>query len=170
MVNNYKDRNSIPEEFKWDLSDLFADDEAWQGEKIRLEKEIDKIKQEIQSEHGNASEIRRSIEDQAQDMEEQASEMESQASEMAKQLEQSQNSSISGSKSKQQQAEEDQLKQKIEELKKELEGLDEVKDKARIDEINNKEIPETEDKYKLNKEMLMKRSVKYCANTLLRRV
>lgn len=48
--------------------------------------------------------------------------------------------------------------EKIEELKKELEGLDEVKDKARIDEINNKEIPETEDKYKLNKEMLMKRA------------
>ena len=44
MLNNYKDRNSIPEEFKWDLSDLFADDEAWQGEKIRLEKEIDNIK------------------------------------------------------------------------------------------------------------------------------
>lgn len=44
MLNNYKDRNSIPEEFKWNLSDLFADDEAWQGEKIRLEKEINNIK------------------------------------------------------------------------------------------------------------------------------
>ena len=47
--------------------------------------------------------------------------------------------------------------EKIEGLKKELEGLDEIKDKARIDEIKLKEIPEAESKYKINKDMMMKR-------------
>lgn len=99
-----------------------------------LTKEIDKIKQEIQSEHGNASEIRRSIEDQAQDMEEQASEMESQASEMAKQLEQRQGDSVS--KNKQQQAEEDQLKKKIEELKKNAKQLKDQANELKKDSEN----------------------------------
>lgn len=47
--------------------------------------------------------------------------------------------------------------EKIESLKKELKGLDEIKDKARIDEINLKEIPEAESKYKVNKDLMMKR-------------
>ena len=47
--------------------------------------------------------------------------------------------------------------EKIEALKEELEGLDAIKDKARIDEIKLKEIPEAESKYKINKDMMMKR-------------
>ena len=47
--------------------------------------------------------------------------------------------------------------EKIEDLKKELEGLDKIKDKVRIDEINQKEMPEAEKRYKINKDMIMKR-------------
>lgn len=47
--------------------------------------------------------------------------------------------------------------EKLEELKKELEGLDRLKDKKRIEEINLREIPEIQSKYKMNKDMLMSR-------------
>ena len=47
--------------------------------------------------------------------------------------------------------------EKLEELKKELEGLDSLNDIHRIEEINLREIPELQSKYKINKDMLMSR-------------
>ena len=95
-----------------------------------LTKDIDKIKQEIESEQGGIGEARRSIAEQAEDMEEQAADMEQQASETEEAINKAEQS---GDLSNSKKNEIDELKKQLKELKNKAKQLKEEAEELKKD-------------------------------------
>lgn len=65
-VSQMKVRDELPDQYKWDLTDLYASDEAWRGEKDKLKTDIQKMAEYRGKLTGNATTLLEALELNAQ--------------------------------------------------------------------------------------------------------